>query len=142
MAAGAVAVMSQLVRGCSCVLDSCHYFWDSTNDVENLFSSKVRKVLLVKNLEQYSESLVSELQAITTSGTIISYGLYTIENNPWLMLTIPYVLYGVFRYIYLVNQKNEGGAPDETLLKDKPILINFMLYVLTIVYLFAPIPTV
>lgn len=96
-----------------------------------------------KNLEQYSESLVSELQAITTSGTIISYGLYTIENNPWLMLTIPYVLYGVFRYIYLVNQKNEGGAPDETLLKDKPILINFMLYVLTIVAVlqFAPLPT-
>ena len=59
------------------------------------------------------------------------------------MLTIPYVLYGVFRYIYLVNQKNEGGAPDETLLKDKPILLNFMLYVITIVAVlqFAPVAT-
>ena len=53
-----------------------------------------------KNLEQYSESLVSELQAITTSGTIISYGLYTIENNPWLMLTIPYVLYGFSIHLF------------------------------------------
>jgi len=85
-----------------------------------------------KNLDQYSETLVTELQAITTSGTIISYGLYTIENNQWLMLTMPHVLYGVFRYIYLVTQHNEGGAPDETLLKDKPILLTGLLYVITI----------
>ena len=93
-----------------------------------------------KNLEQYSETLVSELQAITTSGTIISYGLYTIENNQWLMLTVPHVLYGVFRYIYLVTQHNEGGAPDETLLKDKPILLTGLFYVITIfaVLQFAP----
>jgi 4-hydroxybenzoate polyprenyltransferase len=85
-----------------------------------------------KNLKQYSEEMVSEFQAITTSGTIISYALYTIENNQWLMLTIPHVLYGVFRYIYLVTQHNEGGAPDETLLKDKPILLTGLFYLVTI----------
>ena len=85
-----------------------------------------------KNLKQYSEEMVSEFQAITTSGTIISYALYTIENNQWLMLTIPHVLYGVFRYIYLVTQHNEGGAPDETLLRDKPILLTGLFYLITI----------
>lgn len=101
-------------------------------------SSKTRK-----NLQEYSPGLVSEFQAITTSGTIISYALYTIENNPWLMLTLPFVMYGIFRYIYLVTQCDEGGAPDETLLKDKPILITGLLYIITIfaVLIFAPVPT-
>jgi 4-hydroxybenzoate polyprenyltransferase len=89
-----------------------------------------------KNLKDYTPELVAEFQAITTSGTIISYALYTVlgpHNNPWLLITLPYVLYGIFRYIYLVTAKNEGGAPDETLLKDKPILINGLLYVITLI---------
>ena len=89
-----------------------------------------------KNLKDYTPELVAEFQAITTSGTIISYALYTVlgpHDNPWLLITLPYVLYGIFRYIYLVTAKNEGGAPDETLLKDKPILINGFLYVVTLI---------
>ncbi|MGC6509041.1 MAG: decaprenyl-phosphate phosphoribosyltransferase [Myxococcota bacterium] len=89
-----------------------------------------------KNLKEYTPELVAEFQAITTSGTIISYALYTVlgpHDNPWLLITLPYVLYGIFRYIYLVTAKNEGGAPDETLLKDKPILINGLLYVVTLI---------
>ena len=86
-----------------------------------------------KNLKDYSIELVRELQAITTSGAILSYALYTISppNNKWLGLTLPFVLYGIFRYIYLVNEHGEGGAPDETLLKDKPMIINGILYVIT-----------
>ena len=87
-----------------------------------------------KNLQDYTPSLVQEFQAITTSGAILSYALYTVlgpHNNPWLLITLPFVLYGVFRYIYLVSICGEGGAPDETLLKDKPILINGVLYVIT-----------
>ena len=89
-----------------------------------------------KNLKDYTPELVAEFQAITTSGTIISYALYTVlgpHDNPWLLITLPYVLYGIFRYIYLVTAKNEGGAPDETLLKDMPILINGLLYVVTLI---------
>ena len=41
----------------------------------------------------------------------------------WLLLTMPLVLYGIFRYIYLMDQKGEGAAPDETLLRDKPLLL-------------------
>ena len=95
-----------------------------------------------KNLKKYNLAMVTEFQAITTSGTIISYALYTIEKNDWLLLTVPHVLYGVFRYIYLVTEFNEGGAPDETLLKDRPILLTGVLYVLTVfaVLIFAPLP--
>jgi hypothetical protein len=62
----------------------------------------------------------------------VSYALYTVlGTNTWMMLTIPYVLFAILRYIYLVEQKGEGGAPDETLLKDGPILVTVALYVLT-----------
>lgn len=93
-----------------------------------------------KNLKKYNLKMVTEFQAITTSGTIISYTLYTVEKNDWLLLTVPHVLYGVFRYIYLITEFNEGGAPDETLLKDRPILLTGLLYVLTVfaVLIFAP----
>ena len=87
-----------------------------------------------KNLKEYSFEMLQEYQAITTSGAIISYALYTVlgpHNNPWLLVTLPYVLYGIFRYIYLINKKGEGDAPDETLLKDWPILLNCLFYVVT-----------
>jgi 4-hydroxybenzoate polyprenyltransferase len=77
--------------------------------------------------------LLKEDAGITTSGAIISYALYTVSGpgKPWLLVTMPYVLYGIFRYIYLVDQHGAGGAPDETLLRDRPILINCLLYVFT-----------
>lgn len=88
-----------------------------------------------KNLQQYTSEMVIEFQAIATSGTIISYALYAVLGSPtpWMLLTLPYVLYGVFRYIYLVSARSEGDAPDETLLKDRPILINGALYAVTTV---------
>ena len=88
-----------------------------------------------KNLAEYSPELVVEFQAIATSGTIISYALYAVLGSPtqWMLLTLPYVLYGIFRYIFLVSIKSEGGAPDETLLKDRPILISGALYGITAV---------
>ena len=97
-----------------------------------------------KALDHYSPAMLQEFQAITTSGTIISYALYTVLGSPtpWLLLTLPYVLYVIFRYIYLVDQKGEGAAPDETLLKDLPILLTAVMYVVTAiaVIFFAPHP--
>lgn len=88
-----------------------------------------------KNLAEYSPAMLQEFQAITTSGTILSYALYTVLGSPtpWLLLTFPYVLYGIFRYIYLIDQRGEGAAPDETLLKDRPILLAGVLYAVTAV---------
>ena len=90
-------------------------------------------------LQEYSHDLVVELQSVTTSGTIISYALYTVLGSPtpWMLLTLPYLLYGVFRYMYLVSSRSEGGAPEETLFKDAPILINGILYGLTVVTILA-----
>lgn len=94
-----------------------------------------------KSLAHYSAAMLSEFQAVTTSGTIISYALYTVLSpTPWLVLTLPYVLYGVFRYIYLIDQRGEGAAPDETFLRDRPILVTAALFVATAiaVLLIAP----
>ena len=98
-----------------------------------------------KILAEYSHDLVVEFQAITTSGTIISYALYCVQGSPtpWLLLTLPHVMYMVFRYMYLVTAKNEGGAPDETLFKDAPILVAGVLYGITVVavLVLAPLRT-
>ena len=95
-----------------------------------------------KSLDEYSPAMLSEFQAITTSGTIISYALYTVLGSPtpWLLLTLPFVLYGVFRYIYLLDQKGEGAAPDETLLRDRPILVTGVLYLITVVGVLIAVP--
>lgn len=92
-----------------------------------------------KNLRQYTPDLIIEFQAITTSGTIISYALYTVLGSPtpWLLLTLPYVMYGIFRYIFLVSVHAEGDAPDETLLQDRPILVTGVLYAVTSVIILA-----
>ena len=56
------------------------------------------------------------------------YALYTVQgHNGWMTVTIPFVLYGIFRYIYLVDQ-GEGDAPDETVIKDWPFLVNGLAY--------------
>ena len=80
-----------------------------------------------KNLEQYSLEFVDQLILIVASVTIMAYSLYTFsaENLPRdhsMMLTIPLVVYGLFRYLYLVRVKGQGGAPEELLLTDPGML--------------------
>lgn len=87
-----------------------------------------------KILQEYNSTILEEFQSITTSTTVLSYALYAVLGpTPWMALTIPFVLYGIFRYIYLVEKKGEGGAPDETLLKDRPLQVTVILYGLTAV---------
>lgn len=88
-----------------------------------------------KNLMHYTPELLVEFQAITTSGTVISYALYTVLGSPsqWLLLTLPHVLYGIFRYIFLVNNLEEGEEPADTLLRDMPLLATVVLYGITVV---------
>lgn len=85
-----------------------------------------------RNLAEYSPQMLEQFQAIVTSATIITYLLYTVMGpTGWMTLTIPMVLYGMFRYIYLIDRKGEGGAPDETLLRDRPMLLTGVLYLAT-----------
>jgi 4-hydroxybenzoate polyprenyltransferase len=73
---------------------------------------------------------------ITVTSSVITYTLYTVEaktnlGGPAMLLTLPFIIYGVFRYLYLMYVKGEGGAPDEVLFKDKPLLIGIILFFLT-----------
>ena len=81
-----------------------------------------------RNLQHYSREMLVELQAIVTASVVICYALYTVQGgNDWMVLTIPFVLYGVFRYIYLVD-KGAGDAPDETVVSDWPFIVNGLFY--------------
>jgi len=83
-----------------------------------------------KNLTDYSQGMLDQYQAIVTGAAVVSYALYAIGGavTPWMALTIPFVLYAMFRYIYLVESKGQGDAPDETLLRDAPLIVTVLLY--------------
>ncbi len=87
-----------------------------------------------QNLALYSTSLLDEFQSITTSGAIMSYALYTVladyPNNPWLLLTLPFPLYGIFRYIHVVQSGGEGD-PSTLLLRDRGIMLVCFFYAIT-----------
>jgi 4-hydroxybenzoate polyprenyltransferase len=96
-------------------------------------------------LREYTPELLDEMISVTTASTVIAYSLYTftaenLPKNHAMMATIPFVLYGVFRYLYLVHVKNEGGSPEELLLRDRPLLATIGLWgisVVAILYLFG-----
>lgn len=93
-----------------------------------------------KNLADYSPQVLDQYQSIVTGNTVLSYSLYAVLGpTPWMTLTIPFVLYGLFRYIWLVEQKGEGAAPDETFLQDWPILVTVGAYlVVAIIAMLLP----
>jgi 4-hydroxybenzoate polyprenyltransferase len=85
-------------------------------------------------LQEYSPQLLDQMITIVTSATVMAYSLYTFQGttgNHRLMVTIPFVLYGLFRYLYLIYMKMEGGSPEEVLLRDKHIQGAVVLCVLT-----------
>ena len=86
-------------------------------------------------LEEYSPHLLDQMIAVVTSSTVIAYALYTVSEETVgkfgtknLQLTIPFVLYGIFRYLYLIHRKHEGGRPERTLLADKPLMADIALW--------------
>lgn len=94
-----------------------------------------------KVLSGYSISLIDQLITIVSASTIIAYSLYTfsapnLPENHVMMLTIPFVLYGIFRYLYLINMQNAGGEPEEIMLKDRPIQATVFLWALAVVVIF------
>jgi 4-hydroxybenzoate polyprenyltransferase len=94
-------------------------------------------------LDEYSLPLLDQLIVIVTSATVMAYSLYTFsaENLPSdhsMMLTIPFVLYGLFRYLWLMYQRGGGGSPEEALLGDRPILASAILWLVSaVVILYA-----
>jgi 4-hydroxybenzoate polyprenyltransferase len=91
-------------------------------------------------LENYSEPLLDQMMAVATSATVIAYCLYTIApetvakfGTHSLMLTVPFVLYAVYRYLYLVYRREMGGAPEQALLGDWPLLVDVLLWMASVV---------
>ncbi len=83
-------------------------------------------------LAEYSLPMLDQMITIASAATVIAYSLYTFQGptgNHRLMVTIPFVLYGVFRYLYLAHMHMQGGSPEDVLLHDQHILGTVVLYV-------------
>lgn len=92
-------------------------------------------------LDQYSVALLDQLITIVVAGTIISYALYTfsaegLPENHLMMLTIAFVVYAHFRYLYLIHVKGEGGAPEEILLGDPPFILNALAWGVSVIAIY------
>ena len=90
-------------------------------------------------LGEYSPYLLDQMIGVVTASTLISYVFYTISpetqakfGTAWLGLTLPFPLYGIFRYLYLVHQREGGGSPADLLLTDRPLLACVALWALTV----------
>ncbi|WP_239565468.1 decaprenyl-phosphate phosphoribosyltransferase [Brevibacillus fulvus] len=92
-----------------------------------------------KVLESYNPDLLNQLNSIVTSATITSYALFTFTSGRtlYLMWTIPFVLYGIFRYLYLIHVKGKGGKPDKILFEDKHILFTVILYAISVMVILS-----
>ncbi|MGI8553406.1 MAG: decaprenyl-phosphate phosphoribosyltransferase [Dehalococcoidia bacterium] len=87
-------------------------------------------------LDEYSPELLEQMTSVVTAATVVSYSLYTVEatnlpSNHAMLATVPFVLYGVFRYLLLVDTREHGGSPEEVLLRDRPLLIDIGLWLLS-----------
>lgn len=98
-------------------------------------------------LQEYSPYLLDQMISVVTAATLIAYSVYTISSetaerlgSDRLGLTIPFVLYGIFRYLYLVHRRDGGGSPSELLLTDRPLLVCVALWVTAVaLVLYTPL---
>jgi 4-hydroxybenzoate polyprenyltransferase len=89
-----------------------------------------------KILQMYTPSMLDSLTSIAASATIMAYSLYTftsakLPKDNLMMLTIPFVIFGMFRYVFLAHTQNAGGSPEEVFLRDKPLIGTIALWILT-----------
>jgi 4-hydroxybenzoate polyprenyltransferase len=89
-------------------------------------------------LKDYSVPFLDQLIGIVTAATIVCYAIYTLSpdvtqrlGSRYMILTLPFVLYGIFRYLYLVHIHEKGGSPTKDLLADTPLLLSILLWTLT-----------
>ena len=95
-----------------------------------------------KILAEYSTELLEQMMSISTGALIVSYSMYTFMiGNRYMMFTIPFVIYGLFRYLFLVHLKNIGGEP-EMIFKDKGMVICMAIWIILCVIILYGIPEV
>lgn len=90
-------------------------------------------------LQEYSPYLLDQMISVVTASTLVAYAFYTVSpetvakfGTDRLVWTLPFPLYGIFRYLYLVHQKEGGGSPAEMLLNDRPLLVCVALWAITV----------
>lgn len=88
-------------------------------------------------LQEYNLDLIDRLMGIVATSCLVSYSLYTFQSeglppNHFMMLTIPFALYTLFRLLYLIHVRHEGGAPEEILLRDRPLQVTLFLWAIVI----------
>jgi 4-hydroxybenzoate polyprenyltransferase len=90
-------------------------------------------------LQEYTPYLLDQMISVVTASTLVAYAFYTVNaetvekfHTTRLALTLPFLLYGIFRYLYLVHQKEGGGSPAEMLLNDRPLLVCVALWALAV----------
>jgi 4-hydroxybenzoate polyprenyltransferase len=103
-------------------------------------------------LGEYSPYLLDQMIGVVTASCLTAYAFYTLSaetvtkyQTNKLSWTIPFVIYGIFRYLYLVHQKEKGGSPSDVLLTDRPLLLAVLLWAITVVLVVytapgAPVP--
>lgn len=89
-------------------------------------------------LDHYSLPFLDEMMAVVTASTVMTYALYTfsapnLPKDHTMMLTIPFVIYGIFRYLYVIHVQGNGGAPEEVVLTDRPLQAAVVLFALSVV---------
>jgi 4-hydroxybenzoate polyprenyltransferase len=96
-----------------------------------------------QSLQEYNISLLDHVISIVTASIVLAYALYTfvapnLPEDHTMMLSIPFLLYAIFRYLYLIHVKGMGGAPEEIIFSDRPLQISVLLWgmsVITVLYL-------
>ena len=91
-------------------------------------------------LKEYSTELLDQMISVVTASTLIAYCLYTISEETVakfgtrnLIFTVPFVLYGIFRYLYIIHLKAEGGSPESLIIKDTPLLLDLFLWIAAVI---------
>ena len=98
-------------------------------------------------LAEYSAALLDQMIAVVTASTVTAYALYTMSpetiakfHTPLLPATLPFVLYGIFRYLYLLYRRQLGGNPSEMLLTDRALLVNTICWIVVVVLIIYGVP--
>jgi 4-hydroxybenzoate polyprenyltransferase len=114
------------------------------------FSKRRQELMLLEGmaaahreaLREYSPYFLDQMISVVTASTVLAYAIYTVSpevreklHTESLYLTIPFVLYGIFRYLYLVHQREGGGNPTRELLTDRPLWVNVTLWIGTAIWL-------
>jgi 4-hydroxybenzoate polyprenyltransferase len=109
------------------------------------FNKRRHEILLLEDkasshrkiLDKYSLEMINQMLSVSSSATLMAYCLYTFTSghSQTLMITIPFVVYGLFRFQYLASQKKMGGSPETMLLKDAPLVLNILLWGIACIFI-------